>query len=87
MDLAFAAEQYAQAQAVAAVAAQYYANAANAAAINAAAINAAAEQHGHQVIRETIGIMFYKKRGNPCVTGLSNCKGKPVANLIKLFLV
>ena len=46
MDLAFAAEQYAQAQSVAAAVAQYYANAANAAAMNA--INAAAEQ-GHQV--------------------------------------
>jgi hypothetical protein len=49
MDLAFAAEQYAQAQAVAAVAAQYYANAANAAAMNAAALNAVAEQQGQQV--------------------------------------
>ena len=52
MDLAFAAEQYAQAQAVAAVAAQYYANAANAAAMNAAAMNAAAEHQGHQVLHE-----------------------------------
>ena len=49
MDLAFAAEQYAQAQAVAAAAAQYYANAANAAAMNAAAINAVNEQQGQQV--------------------------------------
>ena len=61
MDLAFAAEQYAQAQAVAAAAAQYYANAANAAAMNAAAINAVAEQQGQQVQQKKCLFMTFKR--------------------------
>ena len=63
MDLAFAAEQYAQAQSVAAAVAQYYANAANAAAMNA--INAAAEQgHQVQVISKRFSNVLYDIFGN-----------------------